>query len=236
MTPAGRIGAKTWPYNHVLTTPALCEHADSVFVIDNAGISALCNRHFQIVRPTYDAMNRIIAQAVSSLTMSERLPPRDIRLHCGISTTELWAFPRMHFWSVSYSPIFGTTQWRQSRLVATHCLQRYAGNDHSTNTVTAPYLQNMSYMRHRILSYIARPPVPPRSLTKITETVFQPGNMLGSYDVMRGKFMYTRLVYRGDIDCKEVHAAVFNLKMDVKAKRSIQFVDWMPSTIKFGMR
>ena len=60
--------------------------------------------------------------------------------------------------------------------------------------------------------------------------------MLGSYDVTRGKFFFFRLVYRGDIEWRDVNVVVNNLKNADKAKRTIRFVDCVPSLSKVGMR
>ena len=237
LTPIGPTAAVTAPYNHVLMTPALCEHANLVFTLDNAGITAVCNRHLQIGRPTYGDMNRIIAQAISSVTMCERLHPCKVQHHCGICAgINTLPAPRLHFLAMSYSPILGTPHSRHSRLVATHCLQHYTGRHHSSITPLTPYLKNMAYMRHRILSYIPLPPTPPTSVAEITHAAFHPGHMLGSYDVTRGKFFFFRLVYRGDIEWRDVNVVVNNLKNADKAKRTIQFVDCVPSLSKVGMR
>jgi len=60
------------PYNAVLATHALLEHADVAVLLDNEAIYDICRRNLDIPRPSYSHLNRIIAQVVSSLTSSLR--------------------------------------------------------------------------------------------------------------------------------------------------------------------
>lgn len=60
------------PYNSVLSTHALLEHADCTFCLDNEALYDVCRRNLDIERPTYTNLNRLIAQVISSLTASLR--------------------------------------------------------------------------------------------------------------------------------------------------------------------
>jgi tubulin alpha len=50
------------PYNAVLTTHSTIENADCSFLIDNSAIYDICRRNLDIERPSYDSLNRLIAQ------------------------------------------------------------------------------------------------------------------------------------------------------------------------------
>ena len=48
------------------------EHSDCVFMVDNEAIYDICQRNLDIVRPSYENLNRLMAQTVSSITASLR--------------------------------------------------------------------------------------------------------------------------------------------------------------------
>ena len=92
------------PYNAVLCTKTLLEHTDLTFVIDNEAIFDICRRKLDIERPTYTNMNRLIAQAMSSVTASLRFGGE---LNADLSEFQinLVPYPRLHFILLSYLPI-----------------------------------------------------------------------------------------------------------------------------------
>merc|ERR1711968_370334 len=85
------------PYNCILSTHALLEHTDVAVMLDNEAI-------YDIERPTYTNLNRIIAQVISSLTASLRF---DGALNVDLTEfqTNLVPYPRIHFMLSAYSPI-----------------------------------------------------------------------------------------------------------------------------------
>ena len=60
------------PHNSVLSTHSLLEHTNVAVMLDNEAIYDICRRSFDIERPTYTNLNRLIAQVISSLTASLR--------------------------------------------------------------------------------------------------------------------------------------------------------------------
>ena len=71
--PAPRVStAVVEPYNSILTTHTTLEHSDCAFMVDNEAIYDICNRSLGVERPSYESLNRIIAQVVSSITASLR--------------------------------------------------------------------------------------------------------------------------------------------------------------------
>ncbi|CAA7399285.1 unnamed protein product [Spirodela intermedia] len=91
------------PYNSVLSTHALLDHADVTAVLDNEAIYDICRRSLDVERPTYRNLNRLVAQLVSSLTASLRF---DGPLNVDLSEfqTNLVPYPRVHFMLCSYAP------------------------------------------------------------------------------------------------------------------------------------
>ncbi|KAJ1650688.1 alpha-tubulin [Dispira simplex] len=69
------------------------------------------------------------------------------------------------------------------------------------------------------------------SVSEITNACFEPNNQMVKCDPRHGKYMACCLLYRGDVVPKDVNAAV----TAVKAKRTVQFVDWCPTGFKIGI-
>jgi len=69
------------------------------------------------------------------------------------------------------------------------------------------------------------------SVPELTNSVFEPANMMAKCDPRHGKYMACCLMYRGDIVPKDVTSAVAVMK----GKRTIQFVDWCPTGFKCGL-
>eukprot|EP00761_Pharyngomonas_kirbyi_P012856 gb/GECH01012883.1/.p1 GENE.gb/GECH01012883.1/~~gb/GECH01012883.1/.p1 ORF type:complete len:450 (+),score=138.75 gb/GECH01012883.1/:1-1350(+) len=66
---------------------------------------------------------------------------------------------------------------------------------------------------------------------ELTNTAFEPANMMAKCDPRRGKYIACSLMYRGDIVHKDVQAAV----QRIRGRREIQFVDWIPTGFKCGI-
>merc|ERR1712085_137573 len=69
------------------------------------------------------------------------------------------------------------------------------------------------------------------SVAELTNSVFEPANMMVKCDPRHGKYMACCLMYRGDVVPKDVNASVAT----IKTKRTIQFVDWSPTGFKCGI-
>ncbi|KAF6038388.1 TUBA3E [Bugula neritina] len=69
------------------------------------------------------------------------------------------------------------------------------------------------------------------STVDITNSCFEPANCMVKCDPRHGKYMSVCLLYRGDINSKDVNATIAALK----TKRGINFVDWCPTGFKVGI-
>lgn len=69
------------------------------------------------------------------------------------------------------------------------------------------------------------------SVADITTTCFDSAHQLVRCEPHHGRYMACCLLYRGDVTPKQVNAAIAN----VKARRSVQFVDWCPTGFKVGI-
>ncbi|ODV59447.1 tubulin alpha chain [Ascoidea rubescens DSM 1968] len=92
------------PYNAVLTTHTTLEHSDCTFMVDNEAIYDMCRRNLDIARPSFENLNRMIAQVVSSVTASLRFSG-SLNVDLNEFQTNLVPYPRIHFPLVSYAPV-----------------------------------------------------------------------------------------------------------------------------------
>ncbi|KAJ8379865.1 hypothetical protein SKAU_G00006430 [Synaphobranchus kaupii] len=69
------------------------------------------------------------------------------------------------------------------------------------------------------------------SVAEITNACFEPANQMVKCDPRHGKYMACCMLYRGDVVPKDVNASIGN----IKARRTIQFVDWCPTGFKVGI-
>jgi len=69
------------------------------------------------------------------------------------------------------------------------------------------------------------------TVKQISNSAFEPENMMCKVDPRKGKYMATCLMYRGNVNPSEVNSAM----IDLKSKSHIQFVDWSPTGFKCGI-
>eukprot|EP01119_Soliformovum_irregulare_P018145 TRINITY_DN54_c0_g2_i1.p1 TRINITY_DN54_c0_g2~~TRINITY_DN54_c0_g2_i1.p1 ORF type:complete len:451 (+),score=158.67 TRINITY_DN54_c0_g2_i1:151-1503(+) len=103
-------------------------------------------------------------------------------------------------------------------------------NEFQTNLVPYPRIHFMLCSYAPIISQEKRHHEQ-LTVADLTNSVFEPANMMAKCDPRRGKYMSCCLMYRGDIVPKDVSAAVSSMK----GKRTIQFVDWCPTGFKCGV-
>lgn len=102
--PAPQIStAVVEPYNAILNTHTTLDLSDCAFMVDNEAVYDVCRRNLDIERPTYTNVNRLITQAVSSITASLRF---DGSLNVDLLEfqTNLVPYPRIHFPLCCYAP------------------------------------------------------------------------------------------------------------------------------------
>lgn len=91
------------PYNAILSTHMLKESTDIAVMFDNEAMYDICLRNIGLERPTYSNLNRLIAQVVSSMTVSLRFDGA-LNVDMREFQTNLVPFPRVNFMVTSYSP------------------------------------------------------------------------------------------------------------------------------------
>jgi len=108
--PAPRVStAVVEPYNAVLSTHSTIENSDCTFLVDNEAVYDICRRNLDIARPSYEHLNRLIAQVVSSITSSLRF---DGALNVDLNEfqTNLVPYPRIHYPLISYAPVISAAK------------------------------------------------------------------------------------------------------------------------------
>ena len=92
------------PYNSVLCAHTMLEHSDVGFMIDNEAMYDICRRNLDIERPTYTNLNRLVAQAISSITCSLRFEGQ-LNVDLTSFQTNLVPYPRIAFPLCSFAPV-----------------------------------------------------------------------------------------------------------------------------------
>jgi tubulin alpha len=125
--PAPQIStAVVEPYNSILTTHTTLEHSDCAFMVDNEAIYDICRNNLGVQRPSYENLNRLISQIVSSITASLRF---DGALNVDLNEfqTNLVPYPRIHFPLATYSPIISQSRSQHETLsvaeITTACFE-----------------------------------------------------------------------------------------------------------------
>lgn len=94
------------PYNRVLGVHQLLENSDLGFTFSNEELYDICFRELQLTQPSYGDLNRLVSEAMSSITSSLRF---DKELNCDLSelSTSMVPYPRLHFMLSNYAPLQG---------------------------------------------------------------------------------------------------------------------------------
>lgn len=95
------------PYNAILSAHASLDFVDVAFMMDNEALYDVAKYKLGIEKPTYNNLNRLIAQVISSLTASLRF---DGALNVDLNEfqTNLVPYPRIHYVLASYAPIISS--------------------------------------------------------------------------------------------------------------------------------
>ena len=103
------------PYNSILATHSMLDHADCTFMMDNESIYEICQNNLDIERPSYTNLNHLISQVISSITASLRF---DGALNIDVTEfqTNLVPYPRIHFPLVAYAPILSSEKLHREKL------------------------------------------------------------------------------------------------------------------------
>ena len=102
------------PFNTILHTARTMDHTDVSFMLDNQALFNICEKKLGVEWPVYTNLNRLIAQAVSSITASMRFGGWP---NYGLAELQmnLVPFPRLHFPVINYGPLLGADKAQHER-------------------------------------------------------------------------------------------------------------------------
>jgi len=92
------------PYNATLAIHQLVENADISIMLDNEALFDVCTKKYKISTPSYRDLNALISCAMSNTTCTTRFPG-SLNSDMRKIATNLIPFPRLHFFTPSFSPI-----------------------------------------------------------------------------------------------------------------------------------
>jgi len=92
------------PYNATLSIHQLVENSDQCFALDNEALYDICFRTLKLSNPSYEDLNKLIANAITGTTCSLRFPGQ---LNCDLRklAVNMVPFPRLHFFLVGFAPL-----------------------------------------------------------------------------------------------------------------------------------
>eukprot|EP01101_Sappina_pedata_P002864 TRINITY_DN1307_c0_g1_i1.p1 TRINITY_DN1307_c0_g1~~TRINITY_DN1307_c0_g1_i1.p1 ORF type:complete len:466 (-),score=220.11 TRINITY_DN1307_c0_g1_i1:132-1460(-) len=93
------------PYNATLSLHQLIDNADQVICLDNEALYNICHTSLKLENPTYAELNSVVAQAMAGITCSLRFPGQ-LNTDMRKLSVNLVPFPRLHFFTVGYAPLF----------------------------------------------------------------------------------------------------------------------------------
>lgn len=103
------------PYNSVLALSQLLESTNETFCIDNHALYSIFQRNLKVQQPSYDDINKLVAQVMSGVTTSLRYPG-ELNSDLRKLAVNLVPFSRLHFFTVGYAPLFATAAKKFTRL------------------------------------------------------------------------------------------------------------------------
>eukprot|EP00027_Filamoeba_sp_ATCC50430_P011437 CAMPEP_0168551048 /NCGR_PEP_ID=MMETSP0413-20121227/5962_1 /TAXON_ID=136452 /ORGANISM="Filamoeba nolandi, Strain NC-AS-23-1" /LENGTH=455 /DNA_ID=CAMNT_0008581543 /DNA_START=61 /DNA_END=1425 /DNA_ORIENTATION=+ len=69
------------------------------------------------------------------------------------------------------------------------------------------------------------------NVSNLTAAAFEPSSIMANCNPSKGKYMACCMMFRGDVIYKDVHEAMAN----IRTKRNLQFVNWIPTGFKCGI-
>jgi len=105
------------PYNGLLSTHWLLDHTEVSLVLDNEALYGICTDQLKVDKIQYEHLNKLCAKTISCMTAALRFEG-DLNVDMNEFQTNLVPFPRLHFMTSSYAPVFdvnckndGNTVW-----------------------------------------------------------------------------------------------------------------------------
>mmetsp|Transcript_113995 Transcript_113995/g.329303 ORF Transcript_113995/g.329303 Transcript_113995/m.329303 type:complete len:445 (+) Transcript_113995:46-1380(+) len=99
----GQCSSVMAPYSAVLLLPTLMETADTCVLYSNTAMYDICSQRLGVEQPTFQNINRLVAQVTSSMLAPSRFDG-STRCNFGTFLSNTTPYPRMHFFAPSYAP------------------------------------------------------------------------------------------------------------------------------------
>ncbi|KAA3680494.1 tubulin alpha, partial [Paragonimus westermani] len=121
------------PYNSILHSHATIETLDCDILVDNQTLFERCTRNLNMQQPSFTEINRLLAQMLSSVFMSHRFVYHGSQ-HADTTEllTNLIPYPRIHFPSLFYAPLFSHCQMDHNALSVSELTRTVFSEDAQT--------------------------------------------------------------------------------------------------------
>ncbi|EDW23947.1 GL23875 [Drosophila persimilis] len=228
------------PYNATLSIHQLVENTDETFCIDNEALYDICFRTLKLSSPTYGDLNHLVS--VSEVVVEPYNATLSVHQLC-VDTDEAFCIDNEALYDICYqslrlcSPTYEDLNHLVSVTMSgvTTCL-RFPGQLNAdlrklaVNMVPFPRLH---FFMPGFAPLTAKGSQQYRALTvaELTQQMFDAKNMMTACDPRHGRYLTCACIFRGPMSMKEVDTQMLN----VQAKNSSYFVEWIPNNVKVAV-
>ena len=197
------------PYNSILTMKRLIDYVDAVVVLDNTALNRIATERLQILNPTVDHINSIVATIMAASTTTLRYPGCMNNSLVGLLAS-LIPTPTCHFLMTGYTPL-------QLHPMSSH-IPNGSSSQSSTATTAAAFQQQQQQQQLQRKT----------TVLDVMRRLIQPSNIMVSTNVKSGCYMSSLNILNGPeaMDPVAIHRATQRIRSHMT------FIPWGPASIQ----